>query len=185
MGPLEWIRRNTDKESKINNVDCLLGCSKVRQQSLTTSPRAVPHQIPACGEPGPRRAGYLGRGRHPVWDAERSCSFFTLLGEQNQKGRLVKLCGNPQRLWCYSIVCCALQAIKHLLISNGAFHSLPTPSAALDSLPCSLYPQAFTLIEMLMKTSQLNEGKTSFSKKRKSEKPHPNQNPSCLQRTRM
>lgn len=140
VGWLERIRENTDKESKISSFDCLLAAWK---QGSSPSPlsRSVPYQIPACqlpsaqrcGESGSGRTGYLKRRRHSSRDTECSHGFFTWLREQIQKGCVGKLCRSHQCLWCYPIVCLALQAIKHscwrLLISNVAFHNLPTPSA--------------------------------------------------------
>lgn len=136
VGQLERVRENADKESKINNADCLLAARKQDSSPSPLEPGLSHTRFRHASCPRHTAAESLGqgghdtwRGRHPVWDAGRSCSFFTLLGEQNQKGRVGKLCGNPKCLWCYPIVCFALQAIKHLLISNVAFHNLPTPSA--------------------------------------------------------
>lgn len=80
-----------------------------------------------------------------------------------------------------------------MLPSTACPHPQPLALALLAILPCSVHPQVFTLLETLMKTSLLNEGKIQLKKnenktkkpKKQNKKPHPNQTPSYLLRTHL
>lgn len=110
---LEQVRENTYKESKIQGWLYLL---KARQQSVAVRPRPVLSQIPAAVCPvtvllalRARESRTLQAGKHPVWDVEFSCSFFTSLHceSKTRKGASAN-CRNHQCLRCYPIVCFAL-----------------------------------------------------------------------------
>lgn len=183
VGQLERIRKNTDKESKINSVNCLLAAWKQESSPLPLDPGLFPTGFLHANCPRQSTAESWGHGGLDTWGGQgtqyrmlSTCVAFSLCWESKtrkaalaNRAEILSVCGVT--LLC--ILLCKQLNISwfQMLPSTACPHPQPIVLAVSVTLPCSVYPQAFTILEMLMKTSQLNEGKMYLPKTKKWKKP--------------